>query len=150
MRALVQRVLRASVTLENGEARAIGPGLLVLLGVREGDSPALCPKLAEKCANLRVFDDADGKMNVSAVDLGYSALVVSQFTLYADTRKGKRPSFTAAAKPPHSVDCYEAFVAEMRKQGLFDVQTGAFGEHMVVELVNNGPVTILLDTADWA
>jgi len=148
MRALVQRVKRAAVVIEGDERREIGPGVLVFLGVREGDDPAQCQKLAAKCAGLRIFDDGDGKLNLSAVDLGYAALVVSQFTLYGDARKGKRPSFTAAAKPPLSVDCYEEFVRCMRQQGLKDVQTGEFGAEMQVELVNDGPVTIWLDTDD--
>lgn len=149
MRALVQRVARAAVTVEGGEARAIGPGLLVLLGVREGDNVALCPKLAEKCATLRIFDDADGKLNLSAQDVGGSALVVSQFTLYGDTKKGRRPSFIKAAKPPLSVDCYEEFVRCMRAQGLKEVKTGDFGASMQIELVNDGPVTLMLDTDEW-
>lgn len=149
MRALVQRVSRAAVTIEGAERREIGPGLVILLGVREGDDVALCPKLAEKAAGLRIFDDADGKLNLSAAELDHSALVVSQFTLYGDTKKGKRPSFTLAAKPPLSVDCYEAFVRCLRQQGLKDVQTGEFGAMMEVELVNDGPVTILLDTDEW-
>lgn len=149
MRALIQRVRRAAVTIEGAETRTIGPGILILLGVREGDSPDLCPKLAEKCAGLRIFDDAEGRLNLSAIDLGFEALVVSQFTLYGDTRKGKRPSFTAAAKPPLSVDCYEAFVDAMRAQGLQNVQTGTFGAEMQIELVNDGPVTLMLDTDEW-
>ncbi|MGD9559420.1 MAG: D-aminoacyl-tRNA deacylase, partial [Oscillospiraceae bacterium] len=110
MRALVQRVARAAVTIEGAERREIGAGLVVLLGVSTEDTPGLCPKLAQKVAGLRIFDDADGKLNLSAAQLGLEALVVSQFTLYGDARKGKRPAFTAAAKPPRSVDCYEAFV----------------------------------------
>lgn len=133
MRALVQRVARAAVTINGGERRQIGKGLLVLLGVREGDDIAQCKKLAEKCAGLRIFDDADGKLNLAAADVGGSAMVVSQFTLYADTKKGKRPSFIAAAKPPLSVNCYEEFVKHMRAQGLADVQTGEFGAEMQVE-----------------
>ena len=150
MRALVQRVARAAVSIEGGETRAIGPGLLVLLGVREGDDVALCSKLAEKCATLRIFDDADGKLNLSAAEVGGSALVVSPFTLYGDTKKGRRPSFINAAKPPLSVDCYEEFVRCMHKQGLREVKTGEFGASMEIELVNDGPVTLMLDTDEWS
>lgn len=149
MRALVQRVSSAGVVINGGEERKIGPGLLVLLGVKEGDTPALCPKLADKCANLRIFADDEGKMNRSAAELGYEALVISQFTLYADTKKGKRPSFTAAARPELGEECYEAFLREMAGQGLKSIQTGEFGAHMDVSLVNDGPVTILLDTDEW-
>lgn len=149
MRALVQRVSGAAVQIEGGPVRRIGPGLLILLGVREGDDVSLCEKLATKCAGLRIFEDEEGKMNRSATELGYSALVVSQFTLYGDTKKGKRPSFTLAAKPPLSVDCYEEFVRQLMRQGLAEVQTGEFGAHMQVELVNDGPVTLLLDTEEW-
>ncbi|MDL2252849.1 D-tyrosyl-tRNA(Tyr) deacylase [Ruminococcaceae bacterium OttesenSCG-928-I18] len=149
MRAVVQRVKKAAVLLEAQPARKIGPGLLIFLGVREGDEVAKCKKMAEKCAHLRIFEDAEGKMNRSAVELGYEALVISNFTLYADTKKGKRPSFAAAAKPPLSVDCYEAFVGCMRQQGLAGIETGEFGAHMEVELVNDGPVTLILDTDEW-
>lgn len=149
MRALVQRVSRAAVTINGAERRAIGPGLLVLLGVRDTDTTDLCGKLAEKCAHLRIFEDEDGKLNRSAAELGYSALVVSNFTLYGDTKKGKRPSFTAAAKEPVSTDCYAAFLAAMRQQGLAGVQAGEFGAEMQVELVNDGPITLMLDTDEW-
>lgn len=150
MRALVQRVSHAGVVIDGSEKRQIGPGLLVFLGVREGDDAALCKKLAEKCAGLRIFEDDEGKMNRSAVELGYEALVISQFTLFADTKKGKRPSFIAAAKEPLSTDCYEAFLRHMAAQGLKGVKSGEFGAHMEVELLNDGPVTILLDTDEWA
>lgn len=149
MRALVQRVKRAAVTIEKGERREIGPGLVILLGVREGDDTSLCQKLAEKCAQLRIFDDAEGKLNLSCAEVGGSALVVSQFTLYADTKKGRRPSFIAAAKPPLSVDCYEEFVRLIKGQGPQAVQTGEFGAEMEVEIINDGPVTVLLDTDEW-
>lgn len=149
MRALVQRVSYASVVINRSQRREIGHGLLVLLGVREGDSPSICPKLAEKCAGLRIFDDAEGKLNLSAAEVGGSALIVSQFTLYGDTKKGRRPSFSAAAKPPLSVDCYEEFVRCMKNQGLKLVETGEFGADMQVELCNDGPVTLMLDTDEW-
>ena len=149
MRALVQRVSQAQVTIEGAEERGIGPGLVIFLGVRAGDDVAECRKLAEKCAHLRIFPDADDKLNLSAVELGHSALVVSNFTLYGDTKKGKRPSFTRAAKPPLSVDCYEAFVEALKGQGLAQVQTGEFGAGMQVALVNDGPITLMLDTDEW-
>lgn len=113
MRAVIQRVTRASVTVNGGEPRAIGPGLVILLGVRDTDDSAIVPKLAEKCAHLRIFEDENGKLNRSAVELGYSALVVSNFTLYGDTTKGKRPSFIHAAKGELAVPCYDKFLEEM-------------------------------------
>lgn len=149
MRAVVQCVTRASVTVNGGEPRPIGKGIVILLGVGEDDTLEIVPKLAEKCAHLRVFADAEGKLNCSAAELGYSALVISNFTLYGDTRKGKRPSYIRAAKPPLSVDAYELFLAEMQKQGLKEVQHGEFGADMQVELVNDGPTTIMIDTDEW-
>lgn len=150
MRAVVQAVSSASVRVDGGPPRAIGPGLVILLGVRDTDTLAIVPKLADKCAGLRIFPDDEGKLNRSARDLGYSVLVVSQFTLYGDTRKGYRPSFIRAAKKPLSVDAYELFLAEMQKQpGLKDVQHGEFGADMQVSLVNEGPCTIILDTDEW-
>ena len=149
MRAVIQAVSSASVRVEGGEPRAIGPGIMILLGVKDTDTLDIVPKLADKCAGLRIFPDAEGKLNLSARDLGYSALVVSQFTLYGDTRKGYRPSFIKAAKPPLSVDAYELFLAEMAKHGLKDVQHGEFGAHMQVSLVNEGPCTIIIDTDEW-
>ena len=149
MRAVLQRVSRASVVVNGGEPRAIGPGLVILLGVRETDTLDVVPKLAEKCAHLRIFPDADGKLNLSAVELGYSALVVSNFTLYGDSRKGKRPRFTHAARQPLSIDAYELFLEQIRRQGLADVQHGEFGADMQIELVNDGPITLILDTDEW-
>ena len=149
MRAVIQAVSSASVRVEGGEPRAIGPGIMILLGVKDTDTLDIVPKLADKCAGLRIFPDAEGKLNLSARDLGYSALVVSQFTLYGDTKKGYRPSFIKAAKPPLSVDAYELFLAEMAKHGLKDVQHGEFGAHMQVSLVNEGPCTIIIDTDEW-
>ena len=149
MRAVIQRVTRASVAVNGGEPRPIGPGLVILLGVRDTDDIAIVPKLAEKCAGLRIFKDENDKLNLSAKDLGYSALVVSQFTLYGDTRKGFRPSFIHAAKAPLAVDAYELFLAEMNKQGLREVRHGEFGADMQVALVNEGPCTIVIDTDEW-
>lgn len=149
MRAVIQRVTEASVTVNGGPARPIGPGLVILLGVRETDDPAIVPKLAEKCAHLRIFEDDAGKLNRSAVELGYEALMVSNFTLYGDTTKGKRPSFSHAAKADLAVPCYERFLTEMGKQGLRSVQHGEFGADMQIHLVNDGPVTIVIDTDEW-
>ena len=149
MRAIIQRVTGASVTVNGGEPRVIGPGLVILLGVRETDTLDIVPKLAEKCANLRIFSDENGKLNLSAVSLGYSALVVSNFTLYGETTKGKRPSFVHAAYGSLAVDAYEAFLAEMGRQGLKEVQHGEFGADMQLTLTNDGPVTIFIDTDDW-
>ena len=149
MRAIIQRVTRASVTVNGGEPRAIGPGLVSLLGVRETDEIDIVPKLADKCANLRIFEDEDGKLNRSAVELGYSALVVSNFTLYGDTARGKRPSFSHAAKGELAVPCYEKFLDEMDRQGLQEVKHGEFGADMQIDLVNDGPVTIVIDTDEW-
>lgn len=149
MRVVLQRVESASVEVDKESTRSIEHGIVLLLGVKETDTLADCAKLAEKCANLRIFEDEDGKLNLSAVELGYSALIVSNFTLYGDTKKGKRPSFITAAKPPLSIDCYNEFVSQMKKQGLKDVQTGEFGSDMQITLVNDGPVTLVLDTEEW-
>ena len=149
MRAVIQCVRKADVSVNGGEPRAIGPGIVVLLGVKDTDTLDIVPKLAEKCAHLRIFPDEENKLNKSAVDLGYSALVVSNFTLYGDTKKGKRPSYITAAKPPLSIDAYELFVAEMEKQGLKEVKHGEFGADMLVNIANDGPVTIAIDTDQW-
>ena len=149
MRAVIQCVRKADVSVNGGEPRAIGPGIVILLGVKDTDTLDIVPKLAEKCANLRVFPDEEGKLNKSAVDLGYSALVVSNFTLYGDTKKGKRPSYITAAKPPLSIDAYDLFLAEMEKQGLKEVKHGEFGADMLGNIANDGPVTIVIDTDQW-
>ena len=147
MRACVQRVSRAKVTLpETGEVTGeIGHGILVLLGVREGDGEREVAFLASKVAQLRIFEDEAGKMNLGLLDVAGEALVVSQFTLYGDCRKGRRPSFTDAARPEDANRLYEQFVAALREQGA-RVATGAFQCEMAVELVNAGPVTLLVDT----
>jgi len=147
MRACVQRVRRASVTLPaTGEAIGeIGIGLLVLLGIKVGDDEAAAVLLASKIARLRIFEDADGKMNRSLLDIGGRMLVVSQFTLYADCRKGRRPGFTEAARPEDAEGPYQRFVTEVKKLGI-DVATGVFQQEMHVELVNDGPVTVLVET----
>ncbi len=144
MRAVVQRVSRASVAVSGDVVGAIGPGCLVLLGVAEGDTEAEAVWLAHKVANLRIFSDADGKMNLSVKDINGQVLVVSQFTLLANTRKGFRPSFVSAAAPDKAEPLVATFISHMRSEGV-PVQTGSFGAHMVVELVNDGPVTIILD-----
>ena len=149
MRAVLQRVSRASVIVNGGEPRKIGPGLVILLDVRDTDTLEVVPKLAEKCAHLRIFPDETGKLNRSAVELGYEALVVSNFTLYGDSSRGKRPSFIHAAKQPLSVDGYELFLKELARQGLAGIQHGEFGADMQVELVNDGPITLVLDTDEW-
>jgi D-aminoacyl-tRNA deacylase len=146
MRAIVQRVSRAKVTVGEWTSGEIGLGLLVLLGVGHQDTEADVNYLAEKIAGLRIFEDADGKMNRSVLDAGGSVLAVSQFTLYGDVRRGKRPSFDAAAPPDHARRLYELFVERIQAAGL-RCETGRFQEMMQVELVNEGPVTILLDSA---
>ena len=149
MKALVQRVKFARVTIDGKETREIGPGLLILFGCAEDDSLESCSKLAQKTAMLRIFSDDEGKMNLSALDLGLSAMVVSQFTLLADTKKGNRPSYIAAAKPPLSVDAYDKYILELKKFPFKEIKTGEFGADMQVEFCNDGPVTIMLDTKEW-
>jgi len=145
MRAVVQRVSRAKVTVAGSVSGEIGLGLLVLLGVGRDDSDADVTYLAEKIIGLRIFEDEGGKMNRSVQDAGGSVLAVSQFTLYGDVRRGKRPSFDAAAPPDHARRLYELFVERVLAAGL-RCETGRFQEMMQVELVNEGPVTILLDS----
>ena len=145
MRAVLTRVDSASVTIDGKVNGAIGKGFLILLGIAPGDTPAHCKKLAEKALGLRVFCDEQGKMNLSLSQVGGQVLVVSQFTLYADCRKGKRPSFTGAAGPDLAIPLYEQFLQECRNQG-FLPQHGEFGADMKVASENDGPVTIILDT----
>ena len=149
MRAVVQRVTRASVTIAGRGAGAIATGLLVLVGVAAGDTAADAQALAAKVAGLRIFDDAAGAMNLDLAAAGGAVLLVSQFTLLADTRRGRRPSFVAAARGDHANALYERVASELRAAGV-RVETGVFGADMDVELVNNGPVTILLDTEPQA
>ena len=145
MRAVIQRVERASVSVE-GEIRGqIGAGFLVLIGVEEGDGDADFRYIAEKAPNLRVFEDEQGKMNRSLLDVGGELLAVSQFTLLGDARGGRRPSFITAARPETADPMYERLVADWRARGI-RVETGVFGAHMKVSLVNDGPVTILLES----
>jgi D-aminoacyl-tRNA deacylase len=139
VRALVQRVSQASVTVDGEQVAAIGPGLLVLLGVRRGDGPAEADRIAAKLLALRIFEDDGGKMNLSVGDLGGELLCVSQFTLYGDSRKGNRPSFVDAAPPEEAEPLYE------RVREVLGAQGGVFGARMGVELVNDGPVTLLLE-----
>jgi len=145
MRAVVQRVSRASVTVAGEVVGQIGRGVLVLLGVEEGDGQDEAVYLAQKISGLRIFEDADGKMNLGLAEVGGAMLVVSQFTLLGDCRKGRRPSFIRAARPELADELYRAFCAEVRGQGT-EVQTGRFQTHMDVELVNDGPVTLLIDS----
>lgn len=149
MRVVVQRVSRASVSIDGAVHGAIGQGLLILLGICEGDSEVQADYLADKCVGLRIFIDENDKMNLSVADVGGSLLVVSQFTLYGDCRKGKRPSFVRAARPEQAIPLYEHFIARCRAAGL-PVETGSFGADMQVELLNDGPVTILMDTEEMA
>jgi len=144
MRALVQRVTQAQVTVEGQVVGEIGAGLLVLLGVTHADTAAHAAWLAGKVAGLRIFEDADRKMNRSVGDVGGGVLAVSQFTLYGDCRKGRRPSFDLAAGPDQARALYDAFVAELRALGV-PVATGVFQAHMQVALVNDGPVTIMIE-----
>lgn len=145
MRALIQRVSKAEVSVKGKIVSSIGPGLLVLLGVKAGDSRADAAFLADKAAGLRIFEDDAGKMNLSVAQVGGEILVVSQFTLYGDCRKGRRPSFTEAAPPELAEALYLNFAEVLRERGL-TVATGVFGAHMQVTLTNNGPVTLLLDS----
>jgi D-aminoacyl-tRNA deacylase len=147
MRACVQRVNEASVTVAGTMVGQIGKGLVVLLGVGSTDSDAEVSWLAEKIVGLRVFEDDEGKMNRSLAEAEGAVLVVSQFTLYGDCRRGRRPSFTAAAPPESAEKLYEAFVDHVRSSGV-EVAKGRFREHMVVTLVNDGPVTLWIDTAE--
>jgi D-tyrosyl-tRNA(Tyr) deacylase len=145
MRVVIQRVTRASVRVESRVAGEIGAGLLVLLGVAEDDGDAEAERLAGKVARLRIFENDDGRFDRSLLDTGGAVLAVSQFTLIADTAKGNRPSFAAAAEPGEAERLYERFCTALRDLGV-EVQTGVFGARMEVELVNEGPVTIVLDT----
>ena len=144
MRVLLQRVSRASVAVDGAQRGAVGRGFLALVGVTHEDDVAAAGKLAAKTARLRVFADDAGLMNLALGDVGGAVLAVSQFTLYADTRRGNRPSFTDAAAPAQGEAVYEAYVEALRAEGV-PVETGVFGAHMHVELVNDGPVTILLE-----
>ena len=144
MKAVIQRVSRASVTVDGDQIAAIEGGSLVLLGVGQQDDRSVADRIAKKMANLRIFEDENGKTNLSIKDVGGSVLVVSQFTLYADTSHGNRPGFTLAAKPDMAEELYLYFVEKCRENGL-SVCHGQFGAHMTVELVNDGPFTVILE-----
>jgi D-tyrosyl-tRNA(Tyr) deacylase len=147
MKALLQRVSSAAVRIGSEEVGRVGPGLVVLVGVAAGDRDEDADFLANKTVNLRIFADAAGKFNLSALDVRGELLLVSQFTLLADTRRGRRPSFTEAAPPAEAARLFELFVARVKEYGL-RVATGRFQEHMLVEINNDGPVTIMLDSRD--
>lgn len=145
MRAVIQRVRRARVSVDGRTVGEIGAGIVVLLGIAKGDLGEAAHHLAEKTASMRIFDDAEGKMNVSLLENGGAALVVSQFTLYGDVRRGRRPGFERAAPPAEANRIYEEYVARLKSFGIA-VETGIFQAHMFVELENDGPVTILVDS----
>lgn len=147
MRALIQRVTEASVTIDGVKTSEIEQGFLILLGVCQGDSEKEVDYLVDKCVGMRIFTDENDKMNLSINDIGGALLVVSQFTLYADCRKGKRPSFINAEKPQRANELYEYFVSKC-KEKCENVQTGEFGADMKISLINDGPVTIMLDTEE--
>ncbi len=148
MRLVVQRVLSASVRVDDETVGAIGPGLLILIGVRDGDDEAMAQRLAARTAELRVFADAEGRFNRSLLESGGAALVVSQFTLYGDVRRGRRPSFNDAARPELAEPLVEAYARALEARGI-RVARGRFGAMMHVESVNDGPVTIIIDSADF-
>jgi D-tyrosyl-tRNA(Tyr) deacylase len=144
MRVVLQRVSRASVTIDGRTAGAVGRGFCLLVGLTHGDTEATVDWMAEKVAGLRLFSDAEGKMNLGLDDVGGGVLIVSQFTLYGDAAKGRRPSFIDAARPEQAIPLYERFVSALRGRGL-NVATGEFGAHMDVEIHNDGPVTLILE-----
>lgn len=149
MRAVVQRVKDAWISINGGEKQYMKQGLVVLFGVKDTDEEKDTEILAKKIAEMRIFEDSDGKMNISALDNNYSCMVVSQFTLYADTKKGRRPSFIKAARPEKAIPIYEKFLGEMQKIGFKEVIHGEFGADMQINLTNDGPVTIIIDTDEW-
>lgn len=145
MRLIIQRVKKASVTVSDQTVGSCGRGYLVLVGIGQGDTPADVLYCADKTAGLRIFEDENGKMNLSILDIGGEVLAISQFTLYGDVRKGKRPSFTDSASPETAKELYELYVDKLRETGI-STQTGVFGADMQVELLNDGPVTIMIDS----
>jgi len=147
MRVVLQRVSKASVRIDGRVVGSVGAGFCLLVGFTHSDTPTQVEWMAEKIAGLRLFPDAEGKMNVGLAEVGGSLLVISQFTLYADTEKGRRPSFIDAARPEVAIPLYEAFIAALRARGL-EVETGRFGAMMEVELVNDGPVTLILERSE--
>jgi D-tyrosyl-tRNA(Tyr) deacylase len=150
MRVILQRVRQGRVTVDGVVTGAIETGLVALVGVTHTDTPAEADLLARKSAGLRIFDDADGKMNLSALEVGAGVLVVSQFTLYADARRGRRPGFTDAARPEAAAPLVARYAERLRAEGIAQVEQGVFGALMLVEIHNDGPVTIILDSADFA
>jgi len=149
MRAVIQRVSSASVTISGEVQASIGRGILILLGVESADEASDALKLAAKISKLRIFNDDDGLMNLSCQDISGEYLVVSQFTLHAETKKGNRPSYIRAARPEQAVPLYETFIDSLSKETGILIQTGKFGADMKVELLNDGPVTIIIDTKNW-
>jgi len=149
MRVILQRVKRGSVTVEGQVTGAVEHGFVALVGVTNGDTQAEAELLARKTANLRVFEDAEGKMNLSALETGGGVLVVSQFTLYADARKGRRPSFIDAAQPEIAAPLVDYYAERLRVEGIKRIEKGVFGAMMLVEIYNDGPVTIILDSDDF-
>lgn len=149
MRIILQRVRRGSVTVDGAVTGAVEHGFVALVGVTHGDTRAEAELLAKKTANLRVFEDAQGKMNLSALETGGGVLVISQFTLYADTRRGRRPSFIDAAAPDIAAPLVDLYAERLRAEGITRVEKGVFGAMMLVEIHNDGPVTIILDSDDY-
>jgi D-aminoacyl-tRNA deacylase len=149
MRVILQRVSQGSVTVEGQIVGSIENGFVALTGLTHGDTKADVELLAKKTANLRVFEDSEGKMNLSALDVGAGILVISQFTLYADSRKGRRPSFTDAAKPEEAAPLVDYFADCLGKEGIQRIEKGIFGAMMQVKIINEGPVTIILDSEDF-
>ncbi len=147
MRVVLQRVTEASVSVDEEIVGKIGKGLVLLVGIGNGDTEEDARYLSDKCLQLRIFEDEAGKMNISALDVGADVLAISQFTLFGNTRKGRRPSFVEAAPPEISRPLFERFVGFLKESGL-KVETGIFGAHMLVKIFNDGPVTILLDSTD--
>lgn len=150
MRIVLQRVTWGSVTVQGRIAGAIAQGLVALVGITHGDTPQHAALLAQKTANLRIFADDDDKMNRSVLDVGGGVLVVSQFTLFADTRRGRRPSFVESAPPDIAAPLVDAYIAALHREGVHQVEQGVFGAMMQVAIHNDGPVTIILDTRDYA
>ncbi|MEO8396219.1 MAG: D-aminoacyl-tRNA deacylase [Chloroflexota bacterium] len=149
MRVILQRVKRGSVSVDGSVTGTVDNGFVALVGVTHGDTQAEAELLARKTANLRVFEDADGKMNLSALETGGGVLVISQFTLYADVRKGRRPSFIDAASPEIAAPLVEYYGERLKAEGIVRIERGVFGAMMLVEIYNDGPVTIILDSDDF-
>ncbi|OGV34339.1 MAG: D-tyrosyl-tRNA(Tyr) deacylase [Lentisphaerae bacterium GWF2_45_14] len=145
MRALIQRVSSGSVSINGKTEGEIGRGIVILLGITHDDTPKDAEYLADKCVNLRIFEDSEGKMNLSTLETKGDVLIISQFTLYGDASRGRRPSYTDAARPETAIPLYEKFITEVRKTGL-KTETGRFGAEMLVDIKNNGPVTLLVES----